>query len=85
MSAGVEFSTGASERAVECVVLEGQDVRLSFTHEGSVLQYRREGIACNLPFAVSSDWELVREELAVQGHDATFEAVLPGAIALAGG
>lgn len=85
MTAGVEFSTGATELAVECVELEGEGVRLTFTHEGGQMQFRGDGIACNLPFTVSSDWELVREELAIQGRDATFEAVLPGAIALAGG
>jgi hypothetical protein len=85
MQAGVEFSTGATDLAVEGVELDGEGVRLSFTHEGGLLQFRGDGIACNLPFTVSSDWELVREELAIQGRDATFEAVLPGAIALAGG
>jgi len=85
MRAGVEFTTGSEELAVERVELVGDGVSMSFTHVGGALQYRREGIACNLPFAVLSDWELVREEITIQGRDATFEAVLPGAIALAGG
>lgn len=85
MRAGVEFTTGAGALALESVELEGEGVRLSFTHSDGVMQYRAEGIACNLSFAVESDWELVREELGIQGHDATFESVLPGAIALAGG
>lgn len=85
MHAGVEFTTGSGAHAIESVALGGIGISLSFTHSGSILQYRHNGIARNLPFAVSSDWELLREELAIQGHDRIFEEMLPGAIALAGG
>ncbi|MBL8173092.1 MAG: glucose-6-phosphate dehydrogenase assembly protein OpcA [Bryobacterales bacterium] len=85
MRAGVEFRAGSQPAAVESVELEGDGVHLQFTHRGGALHYRSEGIVCHRAFAVSSEWELVRRELAIQQRDTVFEDVLPGAIALAGG
>jgi glucose-6-phosphate dehydrogenase assembly protein OpcA len=86
MRAGVEFSTGREACPIQRVELEGKGIALSFSHEtGPILKFECNGIANNLPVALSSDWDLLRDELSILGRDRVYEEVLPGAIALAGG
>ncbi|MCC6363566.1 MAG: glucose-6-phosphate dehydrogenase assembly protein OpcA [Bryobacterales bacterium] len=79
-------STGWRGSAIRAVDLRGAGLNLSFSRDSrTVIRFARSGVANNLPFTVSSDWELMREELALLGKDHIFEEVLPRAIALAGG
>ena len=52
---------------------------------GAVIRTVRNGVANSMPFAVLSDWDLLRAELSILTRDRIFCEVLPKAIALAGG
>ncbi|MBI4909693.1 MAG: glucose-6-phosphate dehydrogenase assembly protein OpcA [Acidobacteria bacterium] len=84
VQAGVSFTTGTSTNSIHAVDLKGDAFSLSLQRgEGSVLAILRDGLAASVSFALSSDWELLREELSITGDDRVYHAVLPRAIALA--
>ncbi|MCZ2146996.1 MAG: glucose-6-phosphate dehydrogenase assembly protein OpcA [Bryobacterales bacterium] len=86
VQSGIEFAVADSDDPIHAVDLRGAGLNLSFTLDSrTILRFTRGDVANNLPFTVSSDWDLMREELALLGRDHIFEEVLPRAIALAGG
>ncbi|MBI3684753.1 MAG: glucose-6-phosphate dehydrogenase assembly protein OpcA [Acidobacteria bacterium] len=85
---GVEVSvqSGQSAHAIQSVEMLADGLSLSLSRaSGPILHVARNGIANSMPFAVSSDWDLLRAELAILGRDRVYEDVLPRAVALAGG
>lgn len=82
---GVEFLEAPCDQTIRGINISGPDFQLDFQHAGgSMLQMVRNGRTHNLPFSESTEWDLVREELSVVGHDRIFEDVLSTAIGLAG-
>jgi len=68
------------------VMLSGEWIQLRFFKgEGSCLHLDCDGVANSAAFPVLSDWDLLREELAIPGRDRIFDRVLPRAVALARG
>jgi glucose-6-phosphate dehydrogenase assembly protein OpcA len=75
-----------SAQGLHGVELAGADVSIQFTRgPGAVLQVVYGDVATSMPFAVSSDWNLLHQELSIMGRDRIYAEVLPKAIALAGG
>ncbi|MBV6433590.1 MAG: hypothetical protein IANPNBLG_03768 [Bryobacteraceae bacterium] len=86
LETGIELADGETDVPVQAVELRGEGLNLSFFRDSrTVIRFVRGDVAANLPFTVSSDWELMREELALPGKDSVFEEILPRAMALAGG
>jgi glucose-6-phosphate dehydrogenase assembly protein OpcA len=86
LQSGMEFAVSEADGPIQAVDLRGEGLNLSFSQDSrTVVRCTRGGVANNLPFTVSSDWDLMREELALLGKDRIFEEVLPRAMALAGG
>ncbi|MBI3208465.1 MAG: glucose-6-phosphate dehydrogenase assembly protein OpcA [Candidatus Solibacter usitatus] len=84
-AAQVRFRGGAG-CDLQSVMLEGPGFQLEFTLQPpSGLCVVRNGLAKKEAFVLSSDWELLDEELAMPGRDRVFAEVLPKAIALAEG
>ncbi len=84
IQAGVGFRTSEEAAAICAVELRGDAFSLLLQRaEGGVLTVVRDGLATTVSFALSSDWELLRDELAITGEDRVFQAVLPRANALA--
>lgn len=85
ITAGVEFRAAQCGETIHTVELWGEGLHLGFTRgAGNVVHYVKNGVVTSLPFRVSSDWDLLRDELSLLGRDRMYEDALPRAIALAG-
>lgn len=82
----VEFLADPSSQGLREVELAGEGLSLKFTRgPAAVLQVQHNGVATSMPFAVSSDWDLLHQELSIVGRDRIYAEVLPKTIALSGG
>lgn len=82
----VRLQPGAGKEAVELVLLSGAGFYLTVTRgAGSALHVVANSQAKSVPFRLQSDWDLLREELAITGKDRLFDDVLPRAIQIAEG
>jgi len=82
----VEYRAESSAVGLQQVELRGEGLSLKFSRgPGAVLQVLHNGVASSMPFAVSSDWDLLHQELSIVGRDRIFAEVLPKTITLAGG
>ncbi|HUQ93928.1 MAG TPA: glucose-6-phosphate dehydrogenase assembly protein OpcA [Bryobacteraceae bacterium] len=79
--ADVRFWSGAGTEAIQSVEMTGPGISLSFSRAAAALHLMTNGVVGSVPFTLDSDFELMREELAILGRDPVYEQVLPRAIA----
>jgi glucose-6-phosphate dehydrogenase assembly protein OpcA len=82
----IRLQPGASKEAVELVLFSGPGLHLSVTRSsGAALHVVVNSHAKSVPFRVMTDWDLLREELAIAGRDRVYDEVLKEAIRIARG
>lgn len=80
----IKLQTGASKEAIELVLFNGAGLHLSITRgAGSALHVVVDAHAKSVPFRAMTDWDLLREELAIAGRDKIYDEVLTEAIRIA--
>lgn len=84
--AGVEFEEVESEEVISCATLTGDGVSLRARRiSPAMMEMKAQSAVWHAHCAISSDAELLREELSMVGSDRILDETLPAAVALAEG
>lgn len=82
----IRLQPGAGKEPIELVLLNGAGLHLSLTRgAGAALQVVLDSHAKSVPYRAMTDWDLLREELAIAGRDRIYDEVLKEAIRIARG